>query len=191
MILKSMKKRIAIIKRDKCHPEKCGDYLCIRLCPINRTGEECIIKREGKASINEELCNGCGICQNRCPFEAMDIINLPQELNENPIHQYGENQFRLYKLPVPIFGKVVGIIGRNGIGKSTAINILSGNLKPNFGDLNKKEIDYDELIEKFKGTEAQLFFEKMIPNTLFRCCSTSSCVSNHKFVCSCLISIFF
>ena len=93
------------------------------------------------------------------PFEAIHIINLPEELKQDPIHRYGENQFELFSLPTPIFGKVVGVLGRNGIGKSTAIKVLAGVLKPNLG--KKKQASYKELIEYFKGTEAQSFFEKL------------------------------
>jgi ATP-binding cassette subfamily E protein 1 len=153
--------RIAVVEKDKCFPEKCGDYLCIRLCPINRTGKECIVKGDDKrAKIHENLCTGCGICSNRCPFGAISIINLPQELDKPPIHRFGENGFHLYNLPTPIFGKVVGIVGINGIGKSTAINILAGHLKPNLGK-DKKEATYTDLVDYFKGTEAQVFFEKL------------------------------
>jgi len=153
--------RIAVIQKEKCNPTGCGDYLCIRLCPVNKMGEECIVKGEDlKPRINEELCTGCGICPNRCPFNAISIINLPEELNQDPIHQYGENGFHLYSLPTPIFNKVVGIIGVNGIGKSTAIKILAGVLEPNLRKLDQ-ETDYDQLIKFFKGTEAQIFFEKV------------------------------
>jgi ATP-binding cassette, sub-family E, member 1 len=37
-------------------------------------------------------------------------------------------------LPTPIPGEVLGILGMNGTGKSTALKILSGDLEPNLGN---------------------------------------------------------
>ncbi|MGV8172291.1 MAG: ribosome biogenesis/translation initiation ATPase RLI [Candidatus Woesearchaeota archaeon] len=160
--------RIAVIDKHKCNPIKCGNFLCIRVCPINRMGDECI--KEGsdhKALIDEKLCTGCGICPKKCPFGAISIINLPEELNSEPIHRYGQNGFALYNLPTPIFGKVVGIIGRNGIGKSTAIKVLSRQIMPNFGRTESvNSDDFKEVIEYFKGSEAQSYFEKLRDNQI-------------------------
>ncbi|MCF7872186.1 ribosome biogenesis/translation initiation ATPase RLI [Candidatus Woesearchaeota archaeon] len=157
-----MKKRIMIVKKEKCNPEGCGGYLCMRVSPSNRAGKEAILKdTDGKVKVNEEVITDADrIAANKCPFGALTMVNLPDELNQDPIHRYPPNGFALYKLPIPIFGKVVGIIGRNGIGKSTTLNILAGILKPNLGEDGKKAT-YKDLIERFKGTEAQTFFEKL------------------------------
>lgn len=152
--------RIAIVDNEKLKDAQQKLYIQ-SICPVNRTGKECIkIEQDGKLTIDELLCTGCGICPKAAPA-AIKIINLPEELRSKPIHRYGENRFVLYSLPTPTLGKVTGILGVNGIGKSTAIKVLAGVLNPNFGDWSKHEADYDELISFFKGTEAQGFFEKI------------------------------
>ena len=152
--------RIAIVDNEKLKDMQLKQYI-VSICPINRTGKECItISPDSKLFIDEMLCTGCGICPKAAP-NAIKIINLPEELKAQPIHRYGENQFVLYSLPTPSFGKVTGILGVNGIGKSSAIKILASALKPNFGDWKREDSGYDDLIRFFKGTEAQGFFEKI------------------------------
>ena len=162
-----MTKRIAIVDKNKCHPNECGDYLCIKLCPVNRTGGDCIVKNDitKKVLIDEFLCTGCSICSNRCPFSAIQIINLPEALDKPPIYRYGENDFQLFSLPTPLFGQVTGILGRNGIGKSTALKIIGGLIKPNLGKW-KKPPEFKEIINHFKGTETQKFLEKLDKNEI-------------------------
>jgi len=157
--------RIAIVDNEKLKDMQQKHYIA-GICPVNRTGKECIkVEPDGRLTIDEHLCTGCGICPKAAPH-AIKIINLPEELTTKPIHRYGENKFILYSVPTPSFGKVTGILGVNGIGKSTAIKILASALKPNFGDWTKTETNYDELIDFFKGTEAQGFFEKIKKNEI-------------------------
>ncbi len=129
-----MTHRVAVLDQDLCQPKKCG-LECIKYCPVNKSGADCIVLNEEskKAQIDEDICNGCGICVKVCPFDAITIVNLASELATDKIHQYGPNSFRLFRLPTPRKGEVVGLLGRNGMGKSTVVNILSGNLKPNLG----------------------------------------------------------
>lgn len=151
--------RIAVVHRDRCHPVKCGTE-CILYCPRVRTGDETVVIGEaGKAVVSEELCVGCGICIKKCPFEAIDIVSLPEETGE-PTHRYGVNAFALYGLPIPIEGRVTGLLGPNGIGKSTSIQILAGVLRPNLGEFSR-EVPWKEILARYSGTELQLYLQRV------------------------------
>ncbi len=148
--------RIAIIDRDKCTREKCG-YLCMKVCPGVRMGDETVTvdKETGFPIISEALCTGCGICVKRCPVNAIKIINLAGEAG-TLVHQYGQNSFRLFNLPLPREKSVVGLIGSNGIGKTTAVRILGRRIVPNMGDYSGKT-KWGAVLEKFKGKEVYNF----------------------------------
>ncbi len=147
--------RIAILNKDRCQPRQCSQE-CAKYCPRVRTGDETIVfGDDGKAIISEELCVGCGICVKKCQFDAIMIIGLPESLTE-PVHRYGQNGFALYGLPVPQKGKVTGILGPNGIGKSTSVQILSGTLIPNFGE---KTGDWETVLKRYSGTALYDYFK--------------------------------
>ncbi|PTD10406.1 hypothetical protein HYE67_007175 [Fusarium culmorum] len=158
--------RIAIVNSDKCRPRKCRQE-CKKSCPVVRSGKLCIeVQPESKlAFISESLCIGCGICPKRCPFDAINIINLPTNLENQVTHRYGPNSFKLHRLPMPRPGQVLGLVGTNGIGKSTALKILSGKLKPNLGRHDNPP-DWEEVIKHFRGSELQNYFTKLLEDDL-------------------------
>jgi ATP-binding cassette subfamily E protein 1 len=134
--------RIAIVDEDRCRPSKCRQE-CKRSCPVNASGKQCIEIADRKSTgshatektvsqIAESLCIGCGICVGKCPFNAITIIKTVSPLPEI-VHRYGANSFRLCNLPMPRRSTVLGLLGQNGVGKSTALMILAGKLIPNFG----------------------------------------------------------
>ncbi len=166
------KKRIAVIDYDNCNPEKCGGYYCETVCPVNRAGKECITHDTGAHAamtealpiISEDVCIGCGLCvyPKGCPFDAISIINLQTDPGQ-PIHQFGQNLFRLHGLPNPTPGKVTGIVGRNGTGKTTALHILSGQLIPNLGRFDAKT-DWVQVQSHYKGKELGNYFKSVSEN---------------------------
>jgi ATP-binding cassette subfamily E protein 1 len=158
--------RIAIVNSDKCRPRKCRQE-CKKSCPVVRSGKLCIeVQPDSKlAFISEQLCIGCGICPKRCPFDAINIINLPTNLESQVTHRYGPNSFKLHRLPMPRPGQVLGLVGTNGIGQSTALKILSGKLKPNLGRHDNIP-DWEDVIKHFRGSELQNYFTKLLEDDL-------------------------
>mmetsp|Transcript_40710 Transcript_40710/g.53621 ORF Transcript_40710/g.53621 Transcript_40710/m.53621 type:complete len:630 (+) Transcript_40710:75-1964(+) len=158
--------RIAIVNKDKCKPKKCRQE-CKKGCPVVRMGKECIevVPKSSIAYISEELCIGCGICVKKCPFEAVSIINLPKNLEQNTTHRYGPNSFKLHRLPMPRPGQVLGLVGKNGTGKSTALKVLAGKLKPNLGRFETPP-DWQEILTYFRGSELQNYFTRLLEDDL-------------------------
>ncbi|PVU95303.1 hypothetical protein BB559_002785 [Furculomyces boomerangus] len=158
--------RIAIVNNDKCKPKKCRQE-CKKGCPVNRMGKLCIdvISTSKISLISEELCIGCGICVKKCPFGAITIINLPTNLEKDTTHRYGQNSFKLHRLPTPRLGQVLGLVGTNGIGKSTALKILSGKLKPNLGKFDNPP-DWQDILKYFRGSELQNYFTKILEDNI-------------------------
>jgi ATP-binding cassette subfamily E protein 1 len=60
---------------------------------------------------------------------------------------------------------VLGLVGTNGIGKSTALKILAGKLKPNLGQYQNPP-DWTEILAYFRGSELQNYFTKILEDDL-------------------------
>ena len=163
--------RIAVLNKDKCQPNKCSPFEkkpCIIYCPRVRTGDKTIVLNEiiNKVEIVENLCSGCGICVKKCPFNAINIINLPDPLKDDMTYRYGPDQFCLFRMAIPKKKKILGIIGQNGIGKSTLLKILSGSLKINFGKFKGKLPEWNDIISYFRGSELQQYFSDLNENKI-------------------------
>lgn len=151
--------RVAVLDADKCKPKRCG-RLCHRFCPIVRSRIEAIRFENEKPVVVESLCTGCGICVKKCPFKAISIVNLPDELEKDCSHRFGENAFKLYRLPTPSMGVVLGLLGQNGIGKTTTLKIFSGEIKLNLGKYNDPP-NWDDIARHFRGSTLQDYFARM------------------------------
>ena len=158
--------RVATLDKEHCKPDDCG-IPCYRFCPevLNRRYAIKFIAGQEKPIIDEDLCTGCGICIKKCPFDAISIVKLPQELDGECIHSYGVNEFKLFRLPVPQTGTVIGLIGRNGTGKSTALRVLAGELTPNFGS-PETPTNWDTVLTRYRGTLLHEYFSRIAAKKL-------------------------
>jgi len=156
--------RVAVLEADRCKPKRCNT-MCYRFCPIVRSKIEAIRFEGQKAVIVESLCTGCGICVKKCPFKAISIVNLPDELEKDCSHRFGENSFKLYRLPTPSPGTVLGLLGQNGIGKTTTLKILSGEVRLNLGDYETPP-SWNDIIQHFRGSTLQDYFLRMSQDKL-------------------------
>jgi len=151
--------RVAVLDEDRCEPKRCG-RVCYRFCPPVRSNIEAIRFENEFPTIVEPLCVGCAICVRKCPFKALSIINLADELEEECTHRFGPNTFKLFRLPIPSVGVVLGLLGQNGIGKTTALKILSGDIKLNLGKPQTPP-DWPEIIQHFRGSTLQEYLQKL------------------------------
>ena len=143
--------RVAILDQERCKPNSNAFKYLQKYAGL--CGSECIQATEEECKILESACPPCLIRAKLCPDDAVKIINLPEELDTDMIHRFSLNGFRLFRLPAPRKRQVVGILGPNGIGKSTAIKLLSGSLRPNLGDWESTPPDWEEIITMFPRGE--------------------------------------
>ncbi|UPM42742.1 ribosome biogenesis/translation initiation ATPase RLI [Halocatena salina] len=153
-------KYVAVIDQEKVTDEVRD--IALKYDPLNQAGrdEGFHLTDNGELHIDDEaVIEEHRIVANKIPNDAIEIVRLPAERGEL-VHQFGDNGFRLYELPGPAEGRVVGLLGPNGVGKSTALGILSGSLKPNLGD-SAVDPGWDTIVREFRGTAVQTYLEQL------------------------------
>jgi len=159
--------RVAVLDRERCKPKDC-QHECRNFCPEVRNRIDAVVFSDGEDKppiIVESLCTGCGICVKKCPYKVITIINLPEELKEECSHRYGPNMFKLFRLPIPKEGVITGLIGRNGTGKTTALRILFGEIRPNLGEYDSPP-NWENVTRRYRGSILQNYFERLSKNKL-------------------------
>lgn len=167
-------KKVYLVDYSKCSYNSCGRP-CITFCPVTLRNERLhgkVARRElppaidfkkstNQIIIHSDVCIKCGICINKCPKNAVYVKNLLEEdESEQKIHQYQEDGFRLYNLPTLVPGRVTGLCGPNGIGKTTILNILGLRLKPNFGEytLETEGSTWEDIAENIRDNDVRNHF---------------------------------
>lgn len=163
-------RRICIVdyEKVKCTPAETNSFRYLRK-HARECGKDCIehdtSKKPPKIVISEFACPACTNRAKRCPDNAVRVVKLPSNLDFGISHRYGPATFRLNGLPTPRIGHVMGILGSNGTGKSTAVGILSGRIKPNLGKVDDPP-GWQEIIKYYRGSELQNYFLQLAEDRL-------------------------
>jgi ATP-binding cassette subfamily E protein 1 len=130
-------------------------------------GKTCIeVTADKRVIVSERACAACVNRCKQCPDDkVVSIVKLPTNLTTNIVHRYGPNAFKLHGLPIPRPGHVLGLLGTNGAGKSTALKILSGRIKPNLGNIDAPP-DWASIVTHFRGSDLQNYFQRVLEQRL-------------------------
>ena len=93
------------------------------------------------------------------------LVSKSQDMEKETTHRYGPNSFKLHRLPTPRGGEVLGLVGTNGIGKSTALKILAGKTKPNLGKHDDPPT-WEDILKYFRGNELQGYFTRILEENI-------------------------
>ncbi len=155
---------IAVIDQDSVTDEVRD--IAIKYDPLNRSGDTGFyVTEDGELHIDEaKVMREHKLIEKKIPNDAIQIIPLPTATGQL-IHQYGQNGFRLYNLPTSEAGTVTGLLGRNGMGKSTAVRVLAGKLLPNFGQ-SSADMDWSWAADQYEGTALKAHFQTLAAGTI-------------------------
>mmetsp|Transcript_42042 Transcript_42042/g.75794 ORF Transcript_42042/g.75794 Transcript_42042/m.75794 type:complete len:680 (+) Transcript_42042:227-2266(+) len=158
-----VEKRIVVIDHDKVKPNSEAFRYLKR--NAGSCGRNCIHIEQKTVTVHEWACPVCVNKCKLCPGDAISVVKLPMNLTTDTTHRYGPNSFKLHGLPIPKPGHVLGLLGANGTGKSTAVKILAGYIKPNLGDLDDKP-EWADIVSYYRGSDLQVYFTHILQDKL-------------------------
>mmetsp|Transcript_59702 Transcript_59702/g.69778 ORF Transcript_59702/g.69778 Transcript_59702/m.69778 type:complete len:684 (-) Transcript_59702:345-2396(-) len=161
-----VQKRIVLIDAEKCKPNSSAFGYLKRYSKTCPSGKECIRVERKTVTVMETACATCVSRCKQCPGDAVSVVNLPSNLTTDTTHRYGPNSFKLHGLPIPRPGHVLGLLGTNGSGKSTALKILMGKTKPNLGNCQPPSPEWSEIVRYYRGSDLQNYFTQIIEDKL-------------------------
>lgn len=156
--------RIVVIDQNKCKPNSEAFRYLKR--HAGGCGKSCIQVQKKIVVVAETACSVCLNRCKQCPGDAVSVVKLPTNLSSDTTHRYGPNSFKIHALPVPRPGHVLGLLGTNGTGKSTAISILSGKVKPNLGHVEPPVPEWMDIITYYRGSDLQNYFKNLIEDKI-------------------------
>jgi len=159
-------RRIIVIDNDKCKPNSAAFAFLKRYAKTCSCGKECISVSKKQVVVSEDACPTCVSRCKQCPGEAVSVVKLPSNLTTDTTHRYGPNSFKIHGLPIPRPGHVLGLLGTNGTGKSTALSILLGRTKPNLGKCTPPAPDWSDIVTYYRGSDLQNYFSGILENKL-------------------------
>lgn len=161
-----LERKMVIVDQTKCK-ENMPAYAYFKR-HARACGKDCISVKKGPPAEVKVWKDACAACLNRakrCPDDAAKVVKLPSNLETELVHKYGENSFQLHGLPMPRVGQVLGMLGCNGTGKSTALKILAGQLKPNLGKFDSPP-SWADITKYYRGSDLQNYFKMVLEDRL-------------------------
>lgn len=156
--------RLVVIDPDKCKPNSTA-YAYLRKY-AGKCGRECIQVNKKSVHVTEMACSVCVTRCKQCPGDAVSVVKLPSNLTTDTTHRYGPNSFKIHGLPTPRPGHVLGLLGTNGTGKSTALSILCGTIKPNLGKFESPIPAWSDIVQYYRGSDLQNYFTNLMEDNL-------------------------